>query len=131
LDNSQCHRSVTVCHICLIPQLSDLSFLWHYFTFCDKVSYCFCHCDTCHVCHSWDICDTRPKYHYHVSLDIKCVIVGLLLTHFNKVRIVGGEGCVCVCQKVIPRSSADSFSQERATILHINRMFYPVLRPIL
>jgi hypothetical protein len=69
------------------------------------VCYIVSQCDTCHVCHTSDICH---KYHYHVSIDIKYVIAGLFTIYIfngqNKVR--WGMGC----QKVIPRPSADSLA---------------------
>jgi hypothetical protein len=50
----------------------------------------------CHTCH---------KYHLYVSLVIKCVIGGSLVTNFNQVQ--GG------CQKVKSRPLADSFAVGR------------------
>jgi hypothetical protein len=47
----------------------------------------------CHNCHI---------YHWHVSMIIKCVIRGLLVSDFNKVRRGG--------QQVLSRPSADSFA---------------------
>jgi hypothetical protein len=58
-------------------------------------------CNSSHVCHTCNLCHTCRKSHCHVSLDIKCVTGGLLVTDFNKVW--GGV------EKVIPRPSADYF----------------------
>jgi hypothetical protein len=41
--------------------------------------------NTCQVCHNCDKCHICHKYHFHVPFDIKCVIGGYLVTHFNKV----------------------------------------------
>jgi hypothetical protein len=63
-------------------------------------------CDAYHVCHSCDthhMCHPCNRYHCHLSLFVKCVIEGLVVTNFNKVR--GGEG-----QKVLSRPSADSLA---------------------
>jgi hypothetical protein len=43
------------------------------------------HCVTCYGCHTCD------KYHCRVSLVIKCVVGGLLVTDFNDIGGGGGE----------------------------------------
>jgi hypothetical protein len=66
---------------------------WHIVSQCDTVMDGCHHCDKCHTCH---------KYHCHVSLVIKCVVGGLLVTDFKQVRWEEG----CGGQKVIPRPLA-------------------------
>jgi hypothetical protein len=44
-------------------------------------------CDTGDGCHTCDVCHTCLKYHWHVSLVIKCAVGGVILIN------LGGIGC--------------------------------------
>jgi hypothetical protein len=62
--------------MCLIPQLSYFLFFIFFAPEYNIVQ----QCSVTHVCHTSDIYHTCHKYHYHVSLDIKYVIGGILRT---------------------------------------------------
>jgi hypothetical protein len=81
---SQC---LCVSHIFHVPIgiFIFLSFLCHRVTLSQ--------CDTLHGCHTCATCHTCHIYHCHVSLDIKSVIRGLLVSDFNEVEGVG-ESCL-------------------------------------
>jgi hypothetical protein len=91
-------HGVKMCHIYFISQFAQFSIFsafWHFSGFLKLfVSHCVTvsHCDTVwqiHGCHFCETCHTCHKYQYHVTLVIKCVKEGVLVTNFNKVLGVG------------------------------------------
>jgi hypothetical protein len=78
---SQCHNVSHLFHVSINNKKLHLHFFEHFVSLCHIVS----QYGTCHECHTCDICHTCHKYQNQVSLVIKCVIGGLLVTDFNQV----------------------------------------------